>query len=717
MTELLKYNPELDDIDTDSDTSDIFSENIEEELASFANDEKIREALNKNVNLQEYSTVLEEQLAESEKLCVEAYAGKSKSLTKLQANIDDCDSILAGMQEMLLGFQADLSGISDEIKHLQEESMNMGVKLRNRRLAEQRVRSFLSNVVISPTLATTICNDEIGADYLAYVIELNEKHKYVSRREAADDGSSVDIAPIDTVAGKEMRSHIEKLRLKAVEKSRSYFINVISELRKAKTNVRMIQMEKLLKYKQLMKFLDDAAPDVHQEVRDIYAESMAKTISSLFKTYQSQLTKLDSKVAGKHDLICVDEGAVKDMFSTKINMSKRSDPFSLGDRGRVLEIADEKPIMVHIAMAEKEKYPYEMLFRSVMKHLMDAATNEYAFTKQFFREGSREIFHQIYTKTLSLILENLENFLYNCHDAVCLLLMIRLTEANRKIMKQRNANVLDNLFDRINMLLWPRLKTIFDNNLKSLKTATPKKLGSVELHPHYISRRYAEFTSSMLALLKAMEEGGGKKKGEIHAEASTRFGGKEMLKTDLINLQNAMLKLLTQLSGQHNTNKNKIVFLINNLDSIVSVLQERKVDREEVTKYEERLNQQREQFVEEELRQSYSKLIAFVIQTEGIQKTNKKLELDVNVVENLVRNFSTTWKNGIEQINNNVLSYFSNFRNGMEILKQVLTQLLLYYTRFQGILRKAWKKPPPFMKELVSTNAILAEIKKYALAI
>ena len=91
-----------------------------------------------------------------------------------------------------------------------------------------------------------------------------------------------------------------------------------------------------------MKFLDDAAPDVHQEVRDIYAESMAKTISSLFKTYQSQLTKLDSKVAGKHDLICVDEGAVKDMFSTKINMSKRSDPFSLGDRGRVLEIADEK---------------------------------------------------------------------------------------------------------------------------------------------------------------------------------------------------------------------------------------------------------------------------------------------------------------------------------------------------------------------------------------
>lgn len=105
-------------------------------------------------------------------------------------------------------------------------------KLRNRRSAEHGVRGFLSNVVISPSLAATICNGAISTTYLAYVIELNEKHKYVSSREPPKDGTSSDIAPLDTVAGKEMRSHIEKLRLKAVEKSREYFINVISEVRK-----------------------------------------------------------------------------------------------------------------------------------------------------------------------------------------------------------------------------------------------------------------------------------------------------------------------------------------------------------------------------------------------------------------------------------------------------------------------------------------------------
>ena len=68
--------------------------------------------------------------------------------------------------------------------------------------------------------------------------------------------------------------------------------------------------------------------------------------------------------------------------------------------------------------------------------------------------------------------------------------------------------------------------------------------------------------------------------------------------------------------------------------------------------------------------------------------------------EELVKDFAATWKSGIELINTELVSgfldacnfslivprqmkYFSNFHNGMEILKQVLTQLLLYYTRFQ----------------------------------
>lgn len=627
------------------------------------------------------------------------------------------------MQEMLNGFQADLGGISDEIKHLQQESTSMNIRLRNRKSAEQRIQSFLTHIIIPPGMADTICNSDVDSKYMDDVVTLEAKHKYISSRDAADDGSSTDISPGDTVAGREVKSHIEKLRLKAVAKVRDYFLFKIGELRKSRTNVRVIQVNSLIKYSKLNYFLGEAAPDIHDEIRDVYIETMGKTILNLFKTYQIQLSKLDSKVACKNDLIAVEEGAVKDMFSQRVNMGKRSDPFVLGERVRVLEMAEqeEKPIMVHVASAEKEKYPYEMLFRSVMKHLMDSATNEYVFTRDFFahnsRNTAREAFNAIFTKTLSIVLENVENFLFNCHDAIALLLMIRLTHTHRIIMKQRRVNVLDNFFDRVNMLLWPRLKGLIDNNIRALRASTPKKLGSIDLHAHYISRRYAEFAASILTLSKGLD---GSSSTSNPTQSPLKSSGEDMLKSDMSLLHLEVTKLLHNLASTHSTTKTKTIFLINNFDQIIVLFNERKVTNEEMTRFEDKLMQHREQFVEEELAGSYAKMITFVKQTEAqlaaVKESGGELNIDVAIVEGLVRQFNSSWKSGIESINKNVLSYFSNLRNGTEILKQCLTQLLLYYTRLQEIIKQGWKKPPSFAKEIVSTSTILAEIKKYALA-
>jgi urease gamma subunit len=202
-----------------------------------------------------------------------------------------------------------------------------------------------------------------------------------------------------------------------------------------------------------------------------------------------------------------------------------------------------------------------------------------------------------------------------------------------------------------------------------------------------------------------------------------------MLVNDLDVMMEEMILLLQRLSDVHQSNKKRIVFMINNLDSIITIFKERRVSGRELNRFSELLAQQRELFVEEELLQTFSKMIAFVQQTEahmsgvagpkGARGIAAPAEVvNPEVVESLVHEFASNWKSGIEQINRNVLSYFSNFRNGMEILKQVLTQLLLYYTRFQDVIRKIWRgKPPSFCKDLVSTSVILAEIKKHALSI
>ena len=196
-----------------------------------------------------------------------------------------------------------------------------------------------------------------------------------------------------------------------------------------------------------------------------------------------------------------------------------------------------------------------MLFRSVHRHLCDAATNEHAFCSRFFSPtDGRQAFNNAFTKTLSATLESLENHLFTSHDPVALLLLLRLTHMFRAQMKSRGVNVLDNLHDRIDMLIWPRVKSVVDNNLRSVKAAigSPKKLGAVDLHAHVVSKRYAEFVSSVLALLKGMEA------TDEEGAGTVRFGGKEMLKKDLKTLQDLMSQLLMSIANQHSTNKSKV---------------------------------------------------------------------------------------------------------------------------------------------------------------
>jgi len=531
---------------------------------------------------------------------------------------------------------------------------------------------------------------------------------------------------------------------------------------------------------------------------------MGKSLYALFRTYQAQLHQLDATklAATRHDVIAIDDAALRDALTTKAK--KRVDSFGLGTRAHdVLEDAAE-PIMSHLALAEGKRYPYEMLFRSLMIHLINAVTNEHVFCRQFFKQDA---FEPLFNSTLSLLLEQLENYLFSCHDALALLLMIKVTHSHRRLLKSRKIDSLNTFFDQVTHLLWPRLKMVMDAHLRSIRNANAQKFGGVDLHAHYVSRRYAEFTCSILSILhnkggsaagshgsdsttiprKSSSSGSLKSKGKgglqpptlVEAKSDTvaasprtpaaaysksplernksdsaatplasgsmtrtssadlsliggsahsggggtsshRGSAGDMLLNDIALIMDETVLLLERLADEHgSSNKKRTVFLINNLDQIICIFQERRVVGKELNKFVELLMAQRERFVEEELLQNFSKLIAFVQQTETHMVTSSSpVDVNAHVVENLVRAFSSSWKQGIEQINRNVLSYFSNFRNGMEILKQVLTQLLLYYTRFQDIIRKVWRsKPPSFCKDLVSTTVILAEIKKYALAI
>jgi hypothetical protein len=1109
------------------------TEQLESDLSLFLSNPKLTQQLAEgSLDLLGYSAVVEQELQELEAECIAIYHTKAQDIYKLKDEIETCDTVLTSLQEMLFGFQADLGGLSSDIRLLQEQSHTLEVQLRNRKRAELLLRSFLEQIVIPPNIAQVICHKDVNATFMECVETLNAKyanvcstletlenmHKQEQRQLLVggsgegegkegeptphtqsqssqqqsqsqlfghDDTCIVNMdalakvlpLPCDTQAGREMKTHIQTLRLKAVQRVREYFLVKIGHLRKPKTNVRMIQVNSLLKYAPLNAFLYDihqeqqhlvmggdggvggagggfggagyrsggggrlggmsmsvvtggssiaagttgggaGAPggttaggngtvptDVYMEVKEAYVDSMSKTLVALFRTYHAQLLRLlegsadgsggsgggsnassaasytmmyTSNVlmagraqyaAGRQDLIAVEDASLRDMFSTKVNMAKKTDTFFLGARVGVLDELTQHapPILAHEALEEQQQFPFERLFRSILTHLMDAALNEFVFCHGFFihtnagengggnnnadnkdkegddgqssvagsvsaasashmstagthshshgggahggahKESLEYTFYSIFHKTLSVVVEQVENYLFHCYDCLAVLLMIKLTHASRRMMHLRHVFVLDTFFERLTQLLWPRLKIIMDAQLRSLRLATAAKLGGVELHAHYVSRRYAEFTSSVLLILnkggggggttstssntqqsspqqqqQASSRGGNQRRGSsgdgikrasrhsrqgggststsniaegdnnsVHS-SSAHGGGRlrrdnssvsghesvasgqshhdgpmnsrvsshssvggagrnnnnnysshggggrggggsvsghgytsnsghnnnsnnnshnpqfsrgtagDMLIHDLSLITQESITLLERLSDKLPNHKSRIVFLINNYDQIIQIFGERRIGgingggpSQEMTKFMDLLLQQRELFVEEELlSQGFSKMIAFVQQTEshmaqlasgggmgmgmgmssgragggrhGGSQSNSSGggaaaggdSINEAVVEALVRDFAAHWKRGIDTINRNVLSYFSNFRNGMEILKQVLTQLLLYYTRFQDLIRKHWRhKPPAWAKDLVSTSLILAEIKKYALSI
>ena len=136
------------------------------DLERLKSDEFVAAALDRGVNLSDYKSQIDRELREVELDSVREYVAQSEQVVELHQRLQRCDEVLARTQETLLGFQADLGGISDEIRDLQNQSLKMGVQLRNRRAAESRVSAFLERLVLPPGAARHLCDGEVGDVYL-----------------------------------------------------------------------------------------------------------------------------------------------------------------------------------------------------------------------------------------------------------------------------------------------------------------------------------------------------------------------------------------------------------------------------------------------------------------------------------------------------------------------------------------------------------------------
>ncbi|GCB82482.1 hypothetical protein scyTo_0021623 [Scyliorhinus torazame] len=135
--------PELNLGELDLTSDEFILDEVDTHIQANLEDELVKEALKTGVDLRHYSKQVETELQHIEHASIKDYIKESQNIASLHNQITVCDTILERMEQMLSTFQCDLSSISSEIQTLQEQSIAMNIKLKNR----QSVRSELSQLV------------------------------------------------------------------------------------------------------------------------------------------------------------------------------------------------------------------------------------------------------------------------------------------------------------------------------------------------------------------------------------------------------------------------------------------------------------------------------------------------------------------------------------------------------------------------------------------
>ncbi|KAJ0026370.1 hypothetical protein Pint_06972 [Pistacia integerrima] len=165
----------------------------------------------------------------------------------------------------------------------------------------------------------------------------------------------------------------------------------------------------------------------------------------------------------------------------------------------------------------------------------------------------------------AVIDEHFNLILPNCYDAIGLMLMIFIIHQHQLMLQalviavfmSHHVSAVDPVLGFIftqGLLSFPRFKMVFDLYLGSLCNANMRTLWEDDIHHHYVMRRYAEFTASLVHL--NVEYGDGQ------------------LELNMERLRMAVDELLMKFAKMFPRPKLQIVFLINNYDMTIAVLKE-----------------------------------------------------------------------------------------------------------------------------------------------
>jgi Vps52 / Sac2 family len=633
-------------------------------------------------------------------------------LDKLSLKLEACEADIIGLQ-----MQTELRQ-SDQVRT---------------RLVESHVSAFVDEVILDPALVRHIVDGRIGDNtYSECLSTLRKKAAVYDMRDSKRAAAYKELLPV-----------LRQLIATAAIKVRSFLLSKIDLLRKPNTNVQIIKHNVLLKHRDLVVFLDELSPSDFRDIKAAYIETISPLYLALFRRYASGLMalKVPLQLEIGDALVCSDAksstfgGAVRTFPSllsnsntTQISIdstnmqgsagstfrnpveatrtaaaSSGSGLFTLGSRIEVLEKIDAPAIVLVVAEDNNLCFHYEELHRSLGRMLSETCASEHTFCESFFGDAGGNMFDILFKGVVDLLVDTVTAHAATSNDMIGILLALKVNEAQRTSMQHRNIFDLSDYFIRVDIALKPKFKRLFDANVNSL-AAAKQNLESVfpgvgNTKPISVTRRFAELSSAVLSI--------------------AFYGASDdAILEGLRRFRTSFNSLLMAVSAIYKVEKSRYIFLVNNVDLVMTVYATHGAEGTTDARFFNELQVgYTAAYVEQEVSDHFPDFVAFVraydrrlrnIRSGGMSSGSASYASETHL-RAVLREFASNWHLGAEHMRENVLRAFPNYRTGNEILRALFARLFSYHRRCEAAVDTHY---PVLKNELVAGTEIAYEVRQ-----
>lgn len=610
-----------------------------------------------------------------------------RSATSTLKSLDDAGIQLEQIAHSLLTVENDVLSLQSQAKADNSTSFS-------RHTAYQHLSVMLDELVIPPSLIRHIVDGRVSeADYATCLGQLSKKVALYEMEHIHSTPLHEELAPILTA-----------LVQTAVWKLREFLLDRIALLTRPNTNVNIVKENVLLKHCSLVEFIELHHQPVFREIKAGYVETMSRTYYDLFRKYTAGLLNMKQMLPSENSDTLV--GKLAEETSSLFSRHQPSPvggvgQFALKDRLDVLRDVEGPAIVLATAADSNQRFYYEQIQRSLGKMLSETCASEHLFCKDFFGESDGRMFNSFFRRIIGFLLDAVRAHTAPTRDAIGVILALKVNEAQRSAMQQRRIMYLSDFFIQVDILLKPKFKKLLDENVASVAQAgsiisKQANRGSIDASPHIVTRRFAEFSSSLLAI--------------------ARFG------TPDDSIMEALRSLRTEYNGFLNTlsvvfirPRIRCVFLINNIDLILSMFNKHKVSNTQDYRFFAELQEvHAAAYVEHEVADHFPDVVTFVRQCEHTKNVaasgaeSKPLPSNSRV-KAILRQFAANWRLGVQHMQDAVMRDFPSFDVGAELIRALFAKLLAYHKRCETAIDGCY---PEFKSEIVTGKEIVYELRQ-----